>query len=216
MFPEISKISAEDRKTALDSHVEDALAYAGLFIIPGFVGVVVLGRGILNIYGTEFQQGYQILLLLVAGTLVHGYHKQLMNTLDAINRPDLTFRVNILFTMSNISLNFVLIYLYGWIGAAVATFVSVSAAMIIAFRMLSALMTFSIPHKQILSQVLSAVVMGSTVAGLARGLNSVGINTVRLVPVLVLVSIGVLVYLGTLTVVSTDFRRIVSNNTPDL
>ena len=216
MFPEMSKLSAEDRTAMLDSHVEDALAYAGLFIIPGFAGAVVLGRGVLNIYGTEFQQGYPILLLLLGGTLVHGYHKQLMNTLDAVDRPDLTFRVNVFFTVANISLNVVLVYLYGWIGAAVATFVSVLAAMLIAFRMLSTLMTFSIPHKQILSQVLSAAIMGSTVAGLARGLNSVGIDTVRLIPVLGLVGVGVLVYLGTLTLVSTEFRRVVADNTPEL
>lgn len=216
MFPEMSKLSSEDRTTLVDSHVEDALAYAGLFIIPGFVGALVLGQGVLNIYGSDFQQGYPILLLLLGATLVHGYHKQMMNTLDAVDRPDLTFRVNVFFAVANISLNVILVYLYGWIGAAFATFVSVVAAMLIAFRMLSELLTFSIPHEQILSQVLSAAVMGSLIAGLARGLRSVGIDTIRVTPVLGLVGVGVIVYFGTLTLVSTEFRRVVADNTPEL
>jgi len=216
MFPEMSKLSTEDRAAMLNTHVEDALAYAGLFIIPGFVGAVVLGRGVLNIYGTEFQQGYWILLLLIGGTLVHGYHKQIMNTLHAVNRPDLTFRVNIFFTAANISLNVVLVYLYGWIGAAVATFVSVVAAMLIAFRALSTLMSFSIPYRQILSQVLSAAVMGGVITGIARGLKSTGVNTVRLIPVIGLVGTGVIVYFVTLMLFSTEFRRVIVDNAPEL
>ena len=216
MFPEISRLSGEDRTAMVDSHVEDALAYAGLFTIPGFVGAAVLGQGVLNIYGSEFQQGYPILLLLLGATLVHGYHKQMMNTLDAVNRPDITFWVNVFFAMANISLNVILVYLYGWIGAAVATFISIVAAMLVAFHMLSALLTFSIPREQILWQVLSAAVMGSLIAGLARGLESVGIDTVRVIPVFGLVGIGVLVYFGTLTLVSTEFRRVVADNSPEL
>lgn len=57
----------------------------------------------------------------------------MMNTLDAVDRTDLTFRVNVFFAMVNISLNVILLYLYGWIGAYFATFVSVVAAMLIAF-----------------------------------------------------------------------------------
>jgi len=216
MFPEMSEVSSEERMAVVDSYVEDALAYAGLFIIPGFVGAVVLGQGVLNIYGSEFQQGYPILLLLLGGTLIHGYHKQLMNTLDAVNRPDLTFRVNVFFAVANISLNVILVYLYGWIGAAIATFLSVGAAMLISYRMLSGLLAFSVPHEQILSQVLSAAVMGCLIAGLARGLESIGIDPVRVVPVFGLVSVGVFVYFGTLTLISNEFRRIVANNTPKL
>jgi len=212
LFPEISRVSTEDGVDEVTSHVEDALTYAGLMIIPGFVGAAVVGSGILNIYGGEFTQGYVILVILVGSTLVHSYHKQLMNTMDAVNRPDLTFVVNIFFAVTNVTLNFVLVYLYGWTGAAVATLVSITAAMLLAYRMLSGVLEFSVPYGQILRQALSAVVMGVLVYGLLSLLGSLGLNTQRFVPVLMAVGFGALVYFACLVLVSREFRGVALDN----
>ena len=212
LFPEISKVSTEDGVDEVTSHVEDALTYAGLMIIPGFVGATVVGSGILNIYGGEFTQGYVILVILVGSTLVHSYHKQLMNTMDAVNRPDLTFFVNIFFAVTNVTLNFVLVYLYDWTGAAVATLVSIVASMLLAYRMLSGILEFSVPYGQILRQVLSAVVMGIVVYGFLRLLGSLGVNTQRFVPVLIAVGLGASVYFACLTLVSREFRDVALDN----
>jgi O-antigen/teichoic acid export membrane protein len=212
LFPEISKVSTEDGTGGVTSYVEDSLTYAGLIIIPGFVGATVVGGGILNIYGGEFTQGYLILVILVGSTLIHSYHKQFMNTMDAINRPDLTFFVNIFFAGTNITLNFVLVYLHGWTGAAVATLVSVTAAMLLAYRMLSRILNFSVPYVQIFYQVLSAMVMGILVYGLLSLLGSFGVDVQRVIPVLVAVGFGALVYFICLLLVSRKFRDIVLDN----
>lgn len=81
--------------------------------------------------------------------------------------------------------------------------------------MLSELLTFSVPHEHILSQVLSGAVMVSLIAGLTRGLRSVNIDTIQATPVPRLVGVGIFVYFGTLRLVSTEFRRIVADSTPD-
>jgi O-antigen/teichoic acid export membrane protein len=214
LFPEMSKTSAEDGAEGVSSHVEDALSYAGLIIIPGLVGAMVVGSGILNIYGSDFRQGYTILVILIGSTLVHGYHKQMVNTLDAINRPDITFVVNIFFAVTNISLNVVLVYFHGWTGAAVATLVSISASMVLAYRLLSGIIEFSVPYTEILKQLFSAAIMGVLVYVVVRIFDSFGVNTQRFVPVFVAVGFGAFVYFVCLILVSRRFREVVTENLP--
>lgn len=212
MFPKMSELSSDDHIDLVSARLEDALSYSGLFIIPGLAGVIVVGDGVLNIYGGEFRQGQIILVLLVGATLVHGYHKQLMNTLDALNRPDLTFAVNVFFAVTNISLNVILVSLYGWVGAAVATLISVVAAMLIAYRMLSVILSFNIPVQQILYQSFAAAMMGGFVFGLDRLLISQGLTTRRLGPVLLMVGVGVLIYFSVLLLISRELRDVVTDN----
>jgi O-antigen/teichoic acid export membrane protein len=214
LFPEMSKRSSEDGSGGVSSHVENALAYAGLIVIPGLVGAIVVGRGILNIYGGEFRQGYIILTILVGSTLVHGYHKQIVNTLDAIDRPDMTFVVNVFFAVTNISLNITLVYFHGWTGAAVATLVSISASMVLAYKLLSGIIDFSVPYTEILKQLFSAAVMGLLVYVLVQVFGSFGLNTQRFVPVFVAVVFGAFVYFVCLFFVSERFRTVVTDNLP--
>jgi O-antigen/teichoic acid export membrane protein len=214
LFPEMSKRSSEDGVGGVSSHIENALAYAGLIVIPGLVGAIVVGRGILNIYGGEFRQGYIILTILVGSTLVHGYHKQIVNTLDAIDRPDMTFVVNVFFAVTNISLNVVLVYIYGWTGAAVATLVSITASMVLAYKLLSGIIDFSVPYTEILKQLFSAAVMGLLVYVLVQVFGSFGLNTQRFVPVFVAVVFGAFVYFVCLFFVSERFRTVVTDNLP--
>lgn len=212
LFPEISHASSKNGINEATSYIEDALAYAGLMIIPGFIGAVVVGNGILSIYGGEFKRGYTILVILSASTLVHSYHKQFMNTMDAIDRPDLTFVINIFFSITNITLNIILVYLYGWIGAAIATLTSITAAIVLSYRMLSRIVEFSVPHGQILRQILSSVIMGTFVYGLLKLLSLLSWGIQEFIPVIASVGLGAIVYFTCLVVVSHEFRSIVLSN----
>jgi O-antigen/teichoic acid export membrane protein len=215
LFPEMSKVSSEEGVGEVAPHTENALAYSGLMIIPGLVGATVVGNGILNIYGAEFRQGHNILVTLVGSGLIHGYYKQLVNTMDAVNRPDLTFAVNIFFAITNIILNLILVYLYGWIGAAIATLVSVGVSTVLAYSMLSRILDFSVPYMEILKQVLSASVMGALVYTLLRILGLLGLGREMFVSVFVAVGFGALVYFACLLLVSERFRNVVSENLGD-
>jgi O-antigen/teichoic acid export membrane protein len=212
MFPEMSKTSINKNSNEIKQHLENALTYSGLIIIPGFVGIIIVGTGILNIYGREFKKGYEILVILVGSTLVHSYYKQLINTIDAINRPDMTFNINIIFIILNIFLNIILVYFYGWTGAAIATFISVVAAMLIAYQLLSSIVDFSVPYAEILRQVSSAIIMGFSAYLLMRAINLFDLNTQRLLPVLVTVIFSVLTYSLCLLLISKSFRGVIIDN----
>jgi O-antigen/teichoic acid export membrane protein len=214
LFPEMSAMSVRDNPQAVSRIVEQSLSFGGIFLIPGLFGGILLGERILRIYGPEFPKGESILAILIVANLFMGYQKQLLNTLNAIDRPDIAFRVNIVFVVANVALNSALIYLFGWIGAAIATTASVMVSLILAYQRVSELISFEVPVREISKQWLSALLMAVIVY--------VGLdieNTYRLLghniaTVLLLVGIGASVYFLCLLGLSREFRETIERNLP--
>lgn len=214
LFPEISSISTQDDSQAVGRIVEQSLSFGGLFLIPGFLGGAILGERILRIYGPEFPKGATILTLLILANLFMGYQHQLLNALNATNRPDLAFRVNIVFIITNLSLNAVLIYLYGWIGAAVATAVSVVISLLFAYRYVELIVEFDTPVGEVARQWLAAILMSGVVFGGLWVENTYDILDHNVATVLLLIGIGSGVYFICLFGISAEFRRTVDRNSP--
>lgn len=213
-FPEMSKLSNENEDKRVAQYLSDALAFTGLFIIPGLVGAIVIGRGLLNLYGSEFQRGYIILIILVGSTLFNSYQKQLVSTMDAVDRPELSFRVNAFFVVTNISMNFIFVYLYGWIGAAVATLLSVAMSTVLAYVTIQSLLDFTVPYTEIARQVIAALLMGVVVYALVLTIESVGFSALRVGPVVAAVGVGAATYFTCLFVISPRFRTTLADNLP--
>jgi O-antigen/teichoic acid export membrane protein len=168
LFPEISDISTEDEFGRVKELFNDGMGFAGIFIIPGFFGALILGEEVLSIYGGEFTQGYYILLVLVVARTIGVYEGVFNQTLNAINRPDLAFRMNFAFVVVNVLLNFLLIYQFGWRGAAVATGLSSGVSMYLGYYYFSRtkLGTPDIPWYTIGKQVFSGAAMAVLVIGI--------------------------------------------------
>lgn len=215
LYPALSEISAKDDVQAVENIVEQSLTYGGLFLIPGLFGGALLGERLLRIYGPEFTQGTTVLAILILANVVMGYQSQLLNTLNGIDRPDLAFRVNGTFVAANLTLNVILVYLYGWVGAAVATATSVSISLIIAYRYVSAIINFDFPVIAIIQQFISAGIMtGFVYAGLWVE-NTHSVINHNLVFIILLVPSGAGVYFLSLLWISHEFRETVSQNLPD-
>ena len=214
MFPEMSKLSTDDGPGAVAGLTEDALTYAGLILVPGLVGALVLGDRIMEIYGEEFVPGTDVLAILILALLVYTYNKQLLNTLNAIDRPDLSFRANAIFIVTNVVLNVVLIWQLGWVGAAVATCLSAAVALAFAYRYAHSQVPFSIPVREFSYQWTAAVGMGVVVFGLRSVGETQWIADYNAAFVFALVGVGAICYFGGLFVLSRSFRTTVSQNLP--
>lgn len=214
LFPEMSKVSAERDARAVAGFVEDSLAYSGLILIPGIVGSAVLGDRLMAIYGEAFVAGERILIVLIVAILIYTYNKQFLNTLNAIDRPDLAFRASAIFILVNVSLNVVLVWQFGWIGAAIATALSAAVSLMFAFRYTRALVPFSIPFGAISRQCIAAISMGAIVY-LVRQLieaNFGWIAEFNEILVFGLVGLGGTAYFVLLLALSATFRNTVANN----
>jgi O-antigen/teichoic acid export membrane protein len=143
-----------------------------------------------------------------------GYQNQLLNTLNAIDRPDLAFRVNVVFVAANVSLNGVLIFLYGWIGAAVATATSVALSLVLAYQHVDKIIDFTVPVWEIARQWVAAGVMAVVVYGGLRAENTYRLLGHNFAVVVTLVTIGAGVYFTILLGLSGEFRETVDRNVP--
>ncbi|MDY7082283.1 MAG: oligosaccharide flippase family protein [Halobacteria archaeon] len=170
IFPEISDVAKDGDYDEVRNLLNEALFFSGIFIIPGFFGVLVLGERILRIYGSEFVKGSVILLILILARAIDGYGIQFLNVINGINRPDVAFRINLLFIFTNTALNFVLIYLFGWYGAAVATAVSALLVTLLSYRSIESLV--GVPEIPVIG-VLKQILAGSGMAILLTGVNTV-------------------------------------------
>jgi O-antigen/teichoic acid export membrane protein len=214
VFPEMSELSAEDGPQAAADLIEQSLSYAGLFLTPGVVGSLVVGAPLLRIYGDKFTEGVAVLALLVFATLIQAYQNQILNTLNAIDRPDLAFRVNALFLGGNLVLNVLLVYLYGWVGAAAATGISILLSLLVGTTFLRRIVAFGLPLTELTRQWVAALVMGLVVYGLRTVEETLGLLRHNAATVVVLIGIGAGVYFLVLLGLSTQFRTTVRDNLP--
>ncbi len=214
LFPEMSKRSASEDIDMVRTLTNDALAYAGLFLIPGIVGAAILGDRLMLVYGDGFEIGAQVLTILLIGILAYTYNKQLLNTLNAIDRPDLAFRANVVFIGANLVLNVVLVWEIGWYGAAIATASSAAIGLAFGFYYTRQHIGFEIPSGEISRQVFAAILMGGCVYA-ARAIGEPSpIATYNEVFVVLLVGFGAGVYFLTLFAISSTFRTTIARNVP--
>ena len=214
LFPEISKLSAEGDDSMVSKLTNDALSFGGLFLIPGIVGGTLLGDRLMRIYGDGFEAGAPILSILLVGILAYTYNKQLLNTLNAIDRPDLAFRANAVFIGTNLILNVALVYTIGWVGAAIATATSATIGLVLGFYYTRQQVGFQVPVGEISRQWIAALLMGGAVYLARIAGETHPISTHNSVFVVLLVGFGAVVYFGILLVLSKRLRTTIDRNLP--
>jgi O-antigen/teichoic acid export membrane protein len=171
-------------------------------MFPGLLGALVLGDRILQFYRPEFSQGTGILLILIAAYLVDVFAAQFTNVINGIDRPDVAFRVNIIFITMNATLNIILVWQYGWYGAAVATATSSALRAIAGYMMLERILgDLSIPLGEHARQVVAAVVMAAVVYLLIPYAPTGRPGTV------LLVAVGAVIYGGVLFGIAPRVRK---------
>jgi O-antigen/teichoic acid export membrane protein len=208
MFPAISQLAEEAELEVVAGLVTDSLRFAGVFLIPGVVGAWLLGTDVLRIYGPEFTKGGTILVLLVAARLVYVFQLQFVNALNAIDRPNLAFRVEAVFIVLNVGLNLVLVYRFGWYGAAIATAVSAGISLLFSYRAVASLLPVQLPFRDVGHQCLASLVMGGVLVVAIRTLPGT-------LPIsIALIFFGAAVYAVVMILISTTLRRTIRRNIP--
>jgi O-antigen/teichoic acid export membrane protein len=138
------------------------------------------------------------------------YNRQCVNAISAIDRPDLSFRINLVFLSFNLVANGLLIALFGWYGAAAATLLPAALSLALSSAVLWRVVDgLPVPTRTIGAEVASATVMGLAILALKTVAPSGPAAAVALV------GVGAVVYGVTLYSVSERFRRKVTGLLPD-
>ena len=214
LFPELSKQATTNNTDMVRTLTNDALTFAGLFLIPGIFGAAILGDRLMRIYGEGFAIGDEVLTILLVGILAYTYNKQLLNTLNAIDRPDLAFRANAVFIVANLILNVTLVYTIGWVGAAIATASSAAIGLVVGFYYTRRQVAFTVPYGEITRQFAAALLMGLAVYAARSVGETHWLADYNPAFVVLLVGFGAIIYFAILTAISAQFRTTVANNLP--
>jgi O-antigen/teichoic acid export membrane protein len=160
ILPQISDWDSEGAQAQIENVLPNAITASLFFVIPAFFGVLVLSRELLYyIFTPAYATAWPVLIILLGGKLFEGADRIFKNVLSGIDRPDLR-AIAVLASISlNLILNFTLVQFLGIIGAAIATTVSFGMSTVIIVYYLSKIIVIQIPYRELLSCVVSAIVM---------------------------------------------------------
>ena len=184
VFPVMSKFFEESQNLIKVSY-ELSVKYLLLIIIPLSVGVFFYARPLVDlIYNNQFSLAstpVQILIWTVSFLFVNGSAAILLN---AINKEKTVTKIYILAAIFNICLNLVLIPMYNYNGAAIATVLS--EMLITALTLYHIFKTAYKPDFELLKNVIKIVICGLIL--------SIILNFIQ-VPIWLAIPIGLVVYL---------------------
>lgn len=201
LFPEVSELSTQGGYDQVRHYLDEALAFSGILVIPGLLGAVVIGDRVLRFYRPEFGQGATVLLILITAYLADVFASQFTNVINGVDRPDAAFRVNMVFIACNAILNVVLIWAFGWTGAAVATALSSAIRAIVGYWVLGKIISsVRIPYKTLGTQTAAAALMAAAVYPITKLVPPSRLGT------LLLAGCGGLIYAVVLLAISSRVR----------
>jgi len=214
-LPEISYHSAEGNTDRINVILTDAMVFATVLAIPATVGMFIIAEPLITtLYTPEFRDAALIAAIAVGIQIPDGLRSVLTTGINAVDRPDFTFRSGIILIIVNGVLDLILVPTIGVVGAVIASLAAVSLATLYLgyklFRELEVPLTV-LPFRPILCEVIAACLMGGVVWSLNQHLS------LPQIPLLmVLIVVGIITYFTILVTISSGVRNRLVGITSDL
>ncbi len=202
IYPRISELSTRNEKDEIAGLFSESLIYSPLLVIPGLFGSLVVTNEIFGtIYGEEFKIGYPVLITLMLARVFQSMQIISVRILEGINLPNLVFRVNTATTIINILGTFLLVYFFGFVGAAIGTMLTIFVSFVWNTKVACHELNAKIPVRETMLEFLSAAVMGIIVLGISKYLKF------SYMPNLIIaIFIGAIIYFAILLSLSRSIR----------
>jgi len=124
-YPATSEYWSTNNHSALQKMIDKSMKYTACILFPIGLGVGFFARDIITlIFGGEFIFAVLPLRILIIGTVILGIAKSIGGFLAGIGKPGLSLKINSTSAIINVTLNVLLIPLFGISGAALATMTS--------------------------------------------------------------------------------------------
>ena len=209
IYPQISAWDSKDEYVQIKQLVSDAILPSAYISIPAFFGALLYSRYILELVFTpEAGVASMALIILMAEKIVRSIHMTISPVIMALNRPDLIVIPVAIASVSNLTLNFPLIWKFGISGAALGTGIASILGAIAYIHQLGSLIELDIPWNGLLWCVISSASMVLILQMINHYIVPNG------VPVLIsLISLGAAIYIGA-SLIHRPIRELVFNSFP--
>jgi O-antigen/teichoic acid export membrane protein len=125
LYPQISS-SALNNLDQLNRIGRGATRYLLALSLPAAIGITLLAGPLLELlYGAKFSAASDTLSILILTLIPYGFVRYHAYVLVGANHQRIDLTLNIVMSIINIMLNMALIPVYGHLGAAIATFISI-------------------------------------------------------------------------------------------
>ncbi|MDB2276124.1 flippase [Halorubrum ezzemoulense] len=208
IFPQVSEWSVEDATDEITRVIKDATTVSLVISLPAFFGAAILSSELLLLlFGNEYTIASAALVILMFEKIFQSVHKVWGYSLQAIDRPDQAAVAAVISIIVNILLNILLIPSYDLEGAATATALSFLLNTVLHAYYLQHSIPIQFDRNKIVWSIVSSIVMSVvvyTVSTLAE------IESILIL--LLLISVGVVVYFAILSIYSpirSDIKSII-------
>jgi O-antigen/teichoic acid export membrane protein len=200
LFPYVSEWSANNKTKEIENAFKEGITYSLILAIPIFAGMLILSKDLLYYaYGSSFAIGWLVLIIMTGARLIEVVQTIIRHVLSGMDRPDLVFKITCVIIPLNLAANFVLVYTIGFVGAAIATLLTIIVSLTLGLRYIKGVIAISMPWTEIKDEVVSAIVMGVVVFLLAHYFSG-------LLSLVVCAVVGAVVYFGVLLSVNKKIR----------
>lgn len=167
IFPQVSRWDAERAIERIEALIPRVITPSLLIAIPAFFGTILFSREILTfVFDKEYAVAWLVLIVLMGEKIFQSIHVITGRSLKAIDHPELAAKAAVVAMITNLILNFVLVWQYGIIGAAIATVVSFGLNTLLCVRYLSQYLTVHIPWKELGWITIAAIGMAVVLFGI--------------------------------------------------
>nr|AOT83027.1 hypothetical protein [uncultured bacterium] len=168
--PILFRLSENNTESELNGVLNKIFKCFLLVLIPCAVGLAAVSDNLANLFiKNDFQEGYIIMPIVTFGFLFLGIRQYFNKSLEIIKRSKEIANISIVAALVNIGLNFVLIPLYGYVGAAYATLASYIVYFLLSYYKTVNLTTIKISFsKAHVQTIIAAISMGVCVYGVGR------------------------------------------------
>lgn len=191
-------------QTARD--LSNSMAYASFLAIPIFFGSLAMPSDILvTVFGSQYTGVGLVLIGLALFRIINSQSVQLGSVVDGYNRPDIGTRVGVITLVVNVVLGLLLYTEFGILGVVFATVVAEAIGYtILVYYVKRDVSDFEILPGPLLHQFVAGLSMFAVVELVHSNLQTISVVTIGGV-----VSMGALIYIGTLFLISNPFRETV-------
>jgi len=201
LFPLMSQFFKNSRRNLIKTY-ELSIKYVLITILPIAISITFLpDRIIFLIYGAEFKYSADVLRILVWAFVLTSINSVLLNLLISINQQKLNTISITLCAITNVILNFFLIPILSYNGAALATVVTKAVLLLASFFFVSRHLEMIPLHKILIKPGIGALVAGAFVYYF------IDVNMFLLVPLSGVVYLAALFTLKTFTKEDIDIAK---------